>query len=174
MAPRESVDDSDLKMVRGIGSKVEARLKGAGIATIGQLACTPVSEVAAILDGLTGKFGADRIIREEWLSQAAALAKVLAAAAAEDEPVKRVRHNFIVELQSAMTGRDFVSSRIVHVQTGDEATWAGWDGQRVIAFIEDRAGVQPSATVVGTGAHMSGRNAARNKSGRISGAGSKA
>jgi len=94
MAARESVDDSDLTRVRGIGSK---------------------------------------------------------AGAHEDEPLKRVRHNFTVELQSAMAGRDFVSSKIVHVQTRDEATWAGWDGQRVVAFIEDRAGVRPAATAVEPG-----------------------
>jgi hypothetical protein len=148
MAPRGSVDQSDLKKVKGIGLKVEARLKAAGIATIGQLARTPVNELAAILDELTGNFDADRIIREEWLSQAAALATVLAADMGEAEPLTRIRHNFTVEVQSASAGRDIVSSRIVHVQTGDEATWAGWDRQRVVAFIEDRAGVRPAATAV--------------------------
>jgi hypothetical protein len=151
MAADDSVDQGDLKKVKGIGVKVEARLKAAGITDLGQLARTPVNELAAILDGLPGKYDADRIIREDWLAQAAALATVPAADPGEDEPAKRVRHNFTVEVQLAIAGRDIVSSKIVHVQTGDEATWAGWDRQRIVGFIEDRAGARPSAPAVQTG-----------------------
>jgi hypothetical protein len=151
MAAGGSVDQSDLKRVKGIGPKVEARLKDAGITSLGQLARTPVNELAAILEGLTGKFDTDRIIRENWLAQAAALAVVLAADAGEDEPTKRVRHNFTVEVQLAIAGRDIVSSKVVHVQTGDEATWVGWDGQRIVAFIEDRAGARSPASAAEAG-----------------------
>jgi hypothetical protein len=146
MAVGASVDESDLKKVKGIGPKVEARLKGAGITTLGQLARTPVNELAAILDGLSGKFDADRITHEDWLSQAATLATGPVAAATEAGPVKQVRHNFTVEVRLAVAGRDVVSSKVVHLQTGDEATWAGWDRQRLVAFIEDRAGARPSAS----------------------------
>jgi predicted flap endonuclease-1-like 5' DNA nuclease len=138
----ESIDQSDLKRVKGIGAKVEARLKGAGITSLARLSRTPVNELAAILDGLHGKFDEDRITREEWLSQAAALASA-ATGGVEAKPAKRVRHNFTVEIQLAIAGRDIVSSKIFHVQTGDEATWTGWDGQRIVAFIEDRAGTGP-------------------------------
>lgn len=151
MAAGDYVDQSDLKKVKGIGVKVEARLKAAGITNLGQLARTPVNELAAILDRLPGKYDADRIIREDWLSQAAVLATVPAADAGADKPAKRVRHNFTVEVQLAIAGRDIVSSKIVHVQTGDEATWAGWDRQRIVAFIEDRAGARPFASVVEAG-----------------------
>lgn len=151
MATGDSVDQSDLKKIKGIGAKVEARLKLAGITNLGQLARTPVNELVAILDGLPGKYDADRIIREDWLSLAAALATVPAADAGEDEPAKRVRHNFTVEVQLVIAGRDIVSSKVVHVQTGDEATWAGWDRQRIVAFIEDRAGSRPSAPAVEAG-----------------------
>jgi hypothetical protein len=146
MAVGDSVDQGDLKKVKGIGPKVEARLKGAGITTLGQLARTPVNELAAILDGLSGKFDADRIIHEDWLSQAATLATVPATGATEAGLVKRVRHNFTIEVRLAVAGRDIVSSKVVHLQTSDEATWAGWDRQRLVAFIEDRAGARPSAS----------------------------
>ena len=151
MAADDPVDQSDLKKVKGIGVKVEARLKAAGITNLGQLARTPVNELAVILDGLPGKYDADRIIREDWLSQAAVLATVPAADAGADKPAKRVRHNFTVEVQLAIAGRDIVSSKIVHVQTGDGATWAGWDRQRIVAFIEDRAGARPAAPTVEAG-----------------------
>ena len=147
MAASDSVDQGDLKKVRGIGAKVEARLKGAGITTLERLARTPVNELAALLEGLPGKFDADRITREEWLPQAAALAAAPAAAGAA-EPAKVVRHNFTVEVRLDMAGRDIVSSKIVHVQTGDEATWAGWEPQRVIAFIEDRAGTRSAGATI--------------------------
>ena len=49
MAADDPVDQSDLKKVKGIGVKVEARLKAAGITNLGQLARTPVNELAVIL-----------------------------------------------------------------------------------------------------------------------------
>lgn len=145
MAASDSVDQGDLKKVKGIGARVEARLKGAGITTLEQLARTPVNELAALLDGLPGKFDADRITREEWLPQAAALA---VTPAGEPEPAKLVRHNFTVEVRLDIAGRDIVSSKIVHVQTGDEAAWAGWEPDRVVAFIEDRAGTRSAEPTI--------------------------
>ena len=121
MTASDSLDQGDLKKVKGIGVRVEARLKDAGITTLERLARTPVNELAAVLDGLPGKFDADRITREEWLPQAV----TPATPAGEPEPAKLVRHNFTVEVRLDIAGRDIVSSKIVHVQTGDEAAWAG-------------------------------------------------
>ena len=149
MAADDSVDQNDLKRVKGIGVKVERRLKAEGITNLRQLARTPVTELAAILDGLPGKYNADRITREDWLSQAAALATAPPANAGEDEPVKRFRHNFTVEVQVA--GRDIVSSKIVHVQTRTPATWGRWDQQQIIPFIEEQAGARPSAPAAESG-----------------------
>jgi len=146
-AARDSVDQDDLKKITGIGPTVEARLKKAGIANFGKLAHTPVNELAAILEGLRG-YGADRITRENWLSQAAALAAAPAATATEAGPAERVRHHFTVEVQLALASRDIMSSKIAHVETGDEARWGGWDGQRLAAFIEDRSGAKRSAPTV--------------------------
>jgi len=101
-----------------------------------------------VLDGLPGKFDADRITREEWLSQAVALAVTPATPAGEPEPAKLVRHNFTVEVRLDIAGRDIVSSKIVHVQTGDEAAWAGWEPDRVVAFIEDRAGTRSAEPTI--------------------------
>jgi len=148
MAASDSVDQGDLKKVKGIDVRVEARLKDAGITTLERLARTPVNELAAVLDGLPGKFDADRITREEWLPQAVALAVTPATPAGEPEPAKLVRHNFTVEVRLDIAGRDIVSSKIVHVQTGDEAAWAGWEPDRVVAFIEDRAGTRSAEPTI--------------------------
>lgn len=150
MAASNSLDQGDLKNVKGIGPTIEARLKEAGITTLGQLARTPVNELEAALKGLRGGYDADRITREDWLSQAAALAAAPAAAAAEDEPAEQVRHNFTVEVQLAIAGRDVTSSKIFHMQTRDEDAWSGWDRQRLVAFIEDRAGLRPSVPAPAT------------------------
>lgn len=136
------VDLADLKAVRGIGPKVETLLKKAGICDLGALARTPVNELASALAGLHGKFDTDRIIRERWLTQAAALAAVPASAGLHHVSAAAgpVRHSFTVEVRLLLADRDIVSAKIVHVQTGDQETWTGWDPQRMVAFIEDRSG----------------------------------
>jgi hypothetical protein len=142
-------DHGDLKTVRGIGPKVEARLKSAGIKDLGELARTPVNELAAVLAGLPGKFGTDRIVRERWLAQAAALAASCAAAELNGDAAATagpVRHSFTVEVRMPLADRDIVSSKVVHVQTADEETWTGWDPGRIVAFIEDRSRVRRAAS----------------------------
>jgi hypothetical protein len=148
VAASNSSDQGDLKKIKGIGPQIEARLKEAGITDAGQLARTPVNEIEAALEGLRGGYDADRITREGWLSQAASLAAAATDAAPMAEPAQRVRHHFTVEVQLDVASREILSSKVIHVQTGDEATWGGWDGQRVVAFIEDRSGAQRSAPAV--------------------------
>jgi hypothetical protein len=146
MEQDQPVDQGNLKAVRGIGPKVEARLRRAGITDLGHLARTPSNELAAVLEDLPGRFDADRIAREGWLAQAAALAATVPTARAKETAAgARIRHNFTVEVQLEIAGRDIVSSKVVHVQTLDEATWAGWNGSRLVAFIEDRVGAAAPA-----------------------------
>lgn len=140
-------DPGDLQAVRGIGPKAERCLKKAGIKDLGQLARTPVNELAAALAGLRGTFGTDRIVRERWIAQAAALAAIPASPGpnGEAEVAQRVRHSFTVEVRLPLAARDVISTKVVHVQTGDEERWAGWHPPRMVAFIEDRSGIRPDA-----------------------------
>ncbi len=139
-------DRGELQAVHGIGPKVEARLKEAGITSLRELARTPVNEIAAALAGLRGRFDTDRIVREGWTTQAAALASTSTPSEAGGEAApKPVRHSFTVEVRLPMADRDIVSSKVVHVQTGDEEVWGGWDPQRLVAFIEDRSRAHASA-----------------------------
>jgi hypothetical protein len=144
MPASQPVDQTDLKQVRGIGRKVEARLKAAGVTDLGLLARTPVNEVAAILTGLPGKFDAGRIARESWLAQAGELAARSAGEPEAVDAVAPVRHNFTVEVRVDLAGRQIGSARIVHVQTSDEESWHGWKPGRLVAFIEERAGNRPA------------------------------
>jgi len=143
-----SVDQGDLKAVCGIGPKVEASLKRAGIKNLEQLARTPVNELAAALSGLHGTFDKSRILRERWLEQAAALAAAPDPTGFDSDTAagaESVRHNFTVEVRLLLADRGIVSSKIIHVQTRDEETWTGWDPQHLVAFIEDRSRVRPGA-----------------------------
>lgn len=143
-APRSrQLDQADLQAVRGIGPKAAVLLKKAGISDLGQLARTPVNELVAALAGLHGNFDSDRIIRERWLTQAAALAAIPASAELEGETAARpVRHSFTVEVRLAPADRAIVSTKIVHVQTGDEETWADLNPEGLAAFIGDRSQIR--------------------------------
>jgi hypothetical protein len=136
-------DPSNLQAVRGIGPKAEGCLKNAGIKDLGQLARTPVNELAAAVTGLRGKFDSDRITGERWIAQAAALAARAGSSGpnGEAELAQPIRHSFTVEVRLPLPDRDVVSTKVVHVHTGDEEIWAGWHPPRVIAFIEDRSGI---------------------------------
>jgi len=130
---------SDLQTIHGVGPKIEAHLKAAGIITLEQLARTPLNQLVTLLRHVRPRYDAERITREGWLAQAARLA----AATAEEAPpdTGRYRHNFTAEVHLDVGSDDVISSKVVHVQTGDEEAWPGWDAERLVRFIEDRAGV---------------------------------
>lgn len=145
-----SDDLADLKSVRGIGPKREARLKAAGIKDLGKLARTPANEVAALLAGLPGGMPEATYI-EAWLEQAAALAagsgRVGEAGSAAEGTVpggEPVRHSFTVEVRlPPADGGGAAAVTIRHVNTRDEETWNGWDPARMVTFVEERAGIRP-------------------------------
>lgn len=71
----------DLKMIAGVGPKLESVLNGLGIWTFAQIADWTANEVAWVDDYLQFK---GRIERDDWIAQAAALAK-----GGRDEYVKK-------------------------------------------------------------------------------------
>jgi NADH-quinone oxidoreductase subunit E len=79
MAKPEALDD--LKLISGVGPKIEGILHGLGIYTFAQVASWAASEVAWVDDYLNFK---GRITRDNWIAQADAL-----AAGGRDEYVKR-------------------------------------------------------------------------------------
>ena len=156
-----SDDPADLRAVRGIGPKAAARLKQAGVADLATLAQTPVNELAAALAGLPGKFDAGRIDRENWITQAAALAAAASRSAAdgpERDAAQVVRHIFTVDIRLRQAGHVVMSTKITHIPSGDEDAWGAWDPDRLIAFIRERSGLQVSGTGSGpVPAHQAGR-----------------
>ena len=68
-APAEVVAD-DLKLISGVGPKLEQVLKGMGISTFAAIAAWTEDDIARVDDTL--KFGG-RILRDDWVGQAKSL-----------------------------------------------------------------------------------------------------
>ena len=126
----------DLTRIRGIGERVEAKLKQAGVRTFAQLGRTSVQKLAAI-----SGYSSEQIERKDWIGQAQALAPAPPPRATSDEDLRPPdRQNFTVELQLDSPSGAVLSSNIHHVQSGDRESWRGWDSDRLASFIEVRAG----------------------------------
>jgi hypothetical protein len=140
--PRSRIRQVDFTKITGIGPRNDAKLRQAGIRTFAQLGRTSVEKLAAI----TG-YSTEQVEQKEWIDQAKALAPTLAPAASADEDLRPPdRHNFSVELQLDANTRAVLSTDIRHVQSGDRDSWRGWDGDRLVSFIEVRAGPETRHT----------------------------
>src|SRR5205823_4327463 len=123
---------------------VENRLYKAGILTFAQLAALSPGEIVAQVAGLAS---AERIIKQDWIGQARALAARPAAA----PPVELPDHmgagsssqhyaTFAVEL--LLDENNHVNrTRVMHVQSGDEDLYLGWREPRLIEFLVQHAGL---------------------------------
>lgn len=87
--PRESGAD-DLKMIKGVGPKLEKLLNSLGFYHFDQIAAWSESEVAWVDDNITGFKG--RATRDEWIAQARAL-----AAGEETDFAERVKKGDVYE-----------------------------------------------------------------------------
>ncbi len=70
----EPPETEDLKLIHGVNPAVERRLHSVGIYTFAQLAALSPADIAASVTGLSG-LTAERIIKQDWISQARRLAK---------------------------------------------------------------------------------------------------
>ncbi len=70
-APRDGAPD-DLKMIRGVGPKLEALLHSMGVFHFDQIAAWTAEEVAWVDEHLEGFKG--RVSRDDWVDQARRLA----------------------------------------------------------------------------------------------------
>jgi hypothetical protein len=140
--PHPGTRQDDLSRITGIGARIEAKLKQAGIRTFAHLGQTSVEKLAAI-----SGYSTEQIEQKDWVGQAKALAPTPPRATADEDLRPPGRHNFTVELQLDAPSGAVLSSNIHHVQSGDRDSWRGWDGDRLASFIEVRAGQElPPAT----------------------------
>lgn len=151
--------DDDLKQIQGVGPAAERRLHQAGILLLAQLAAASPEKIAASAPGLPAK----RIAREDWPGQARQLVSarldVSARRLARSSPQTRSRPRaqypdkkpvvapdqqhyatFTVELLLDTTN-SVRRIRCIHVQSGDQATWAAWREARLTEFVAEHAGL---------------------------------
>jgi hypothetical protein len=137
-ATKATTDQADdFKLIHGIGPGLEKRLHSSGILTYAQLASMTTDEVISTLGdviGLTSK----RVSEQQWIDQARGLAPDKQV----DNAMKPVNSQhyatFMVELL-LIEGNEVRRTRAVNVQTKDEQSWAGWDGERLLDFFIQQA-----------------------------------
>lgn len=125
----------DLKRIAGIGPVIERHLHEAGVRTFTQLAALTPDQIADLVAHLP-LLSAERIVRQDWVGRARALANEAAAQAAGpgDRPAPGRRYaTFTVELLLD-PHRRVTSTRAVHVQDGATETWDGWSVERLVTF----------------------------------------
>lgn len=132
----------DFKLIIGIGPAIERLLHDGGIRTFAQLAALSSLEIAVLVDSVKG-MSAERIENENWIGQA----RELAPASSEFHHTATSTGNrqhyatFTIEL---LLDEDNVVRRthVVHIQDGDEDTWAGWKEARIVGFVRQHAALR--------------------------------
>jgi hypothetical protein len=138
--PSQKADDFIL--INGIGPALAARLHKAGIRTYAQLGSQSAVELAARVSGLSAK----QIARQDWIGQARKLARKKAHPQAGKKAtvrpmIRQHYENFTVEF--LLDGKNTLRrTRVIHIQSGDADTWAGWESQQLIGFLARHAGIQ--------------------------------
>ncbi|MFL7869165.1 MAG: hypothetical protein AB8I58_10075 [Anaerolineales bacterium] len=147
-SPAESPGTADnLRRIKGIGQAVETRLNQAGIFAFAQLAALSPQRIAEMLEGMIG-MSSEKIREQDWTGQASRLTSEAGA----DEAIKtalnpddRQRYEtFSVKLLVDEINK-VRRTNIVHVQKGTEQNWAGWNEQRLIAFVVEHAALSEPA-----------------------------
>jgi hypothetical protein len=136
----------DLRQISGIGPAVAARLYNAGILTYAQLAAQSPEAIAALVADVSG-LSAARIARQDWIGQAHELMpEPIPAARAEDVVPNARQHYATFKVDLLLNeGGDVRRTHVVHIQDGRQATWAGWEDTRLLAFFAEHAELQPQA-----------------------------
>jgi hypothetical protein len=132
----------NFKLIAGISSGVEMRLHKAGILTYAQLAALPLEDLLTIVAGYPG-INAERITKQNWIGQARDLA--LKSEPAADQPAgkKRSKSNqeyatFDTELRLDRDN-NILQTHVLHVQSGTEEEWDGWQEEKLVRFISQFA-----------------------------------
>jgi hypothetical protein len=125
----------DFSLIRGIGPVLAGRLHNSGIHTYHELASMSPAKLAAHIKGLS----TTHIARQNWIGQARKLDSKNTPSKLHQEqmvaPATRQHYeNFTIEvlLDEKNKAR---RTRVVHVQSGDADTWAGWEPDQLIDFL---------------------------------------
>src|SRR5450759_4711611 len=134
-APSEA---DDFKLIKGIGHNMESRLHNAGILTYAQLAALSPADIATFVSDRVG-ITVERINKQNWIGQARELASGSTPTEQSNNTASHQHYaTFIIELLLDATN-DVRRTRVVHAQTTNEETWAGWEEAKTISFLAQHA-----------------------------------
>jgi hypothetical protein len=132
----------DFKLIRGIGPVIERKLYSAGITTYAQLAAMTPAKLASLFSDFT-LLSEERITQQDWIGQARLFADKYSSMTT-GEVLEAKTHNgqhytvFTVEL--LLDEKNAVRrTRVMHVQSQHENTWAGWDDTRLVDYFIEKA-----------------------------------
>ena len=135
----------DFTTITGIGAGVEKRLYAAGIITFRQLAALSPEEISGLLKDMIG-FSVERISNQDWIGEA----RKQAAERQKKQTEKSSNHQryAVYTLEFLLDEANAVRrTRVMHVQSQEEESWAGWDDQRLVQYIIQQAGLQVEAKI---------------------------
>jgi hypothetical protein len=130
----------DFRKIGGIGRTLERRLWDAGILTYSDLGQRTPEEIAAILPSTAG-ISAERIASQDWTGQARELAEHPPEASVPRQHYAAFYFEFLLESDNSVRG-----TRVHHHQTDAREAWAGWDEEKLLAFLRDRIPLSAAAT----------------------------
>jgi hypothetical protein len=135
----------DFQVIDGIGPGIERRLYDANILTYAQLASLSPDEIAPLVAGIAG-LSVERIVKQDWVGQARALAPERALGTQQLNAITQL----LPDLQEeALSHRPYATftvellldddnrvrrTRANHVQGSTEDSWAGWHASRLVDF----------------------------------------
>ena len=144
----------DFKVIHGIGSSVENRLHKAGVLTYRQLAEKSPQDIAKLLNGLVG-FTPERIATQDWTGQAKQYASeiITTEKESEDHELQNGQHYAVFTLELLLDGENRVRrTRVMHIQSQQDESWAGWDEKRLQDFFIRQASLYQLAEIEGVAA----------------------
>jgi hypothetical protein len=153
----------DFKLINGIKRGIEKRLQAADIQTYAQLASLTPEQILLIVGKGKG-YSIRRIKQENWIGQAQDLVpqnnrRKLGKRVTSRPTIRQHYENFTVELlldEKNLARR----THIVHVQSGDADTWAGWEAQHLFNFVIRHTGVHGPSTKAATATPLKRNSAA--------------
>src|SRR5215211_2277253 len=121
---------NDFKLIDGIKQGIEGRLHAAKILTYAQLVSLTPEKILLKLGKVNG-YSVRRIEEEDWIRQARELMPKKAAHKPHNKEsmkptIRQHYENFTLEFLLDEKNRTR-RTRVMHVQSGDADTWAGWE-----------------------------------------------
>lgn len=136
----EAIDD--FKLIRGIGPVIERKLIDAGVKTYAQLARMSPAKLASIFSEFT-LLSEERITQQDWVGQARLLAENYPSKSTGeelDDATHNGQHYAVFTVELLLDKMNAVRrTRVMHVQSQEENTWAGWDENRLVTYFIEKA-----------------------------------